>query len=146
MKLETVNNIEKIYLKNFILRIGIIFSNISIFSLILCFCGVLTFIASAFIILIGISLILLTLGSIFILVPDYWGIFSSAINSSVGINEFFFKYFYVFAGVAIAGALLSLLFLTSDKRNKHKGRVILSAAVIALAAVSVIIFAAGVIK
>ena len=74
---------------NFLIRLGKIFSNISILSLILCFCGVISFAATAFILLIGLTIIILSIGTIFIVVPNYFEIIMSASQISAKISAFF---------------------------------------------------------
>ncbi len=132
--------------KCFLIRLGKIFSNISIFSLILCFCGILSFVATAFILLIGLTIILLTIGTIFIVVPNYFEIIMSASQISAKISAFFLENFYIFVSIAIVGAILSLVLLLLDKRTKHTARIVVSSIVIAVAIITIIVFALGVGK
>lgn len=132
--------------KCFLIRLGKIFSNISIFSLILCFCGILSFVATAFILLIGLTIILLTIGTIFIVVPNYFEIITSASQISASISGFFLQNFYIFASIAIVGSILSLVLLLLDKRTKHTGRIVVSSIVIAIVVITIIVFALGVGK
>ena len=132
--------------KCFLIRLGKIFSNISIFSLILCFCGILSFVATAFILLIGLTIILLSIGTIFIVVPNYFEIIMSASQISAKISAFFLENFYIFVSVAIVGSILSLVLLLLDKQTKHTGRIVVSSIVIAIAIITIIVFALGVGK
>ncbi len=132
--------------KCFLIRLGKIFSNISIFSLILCFCGILSFVATAFILLIGLTIILLTIGTIFIVVPNYFEIITSASQISAKISAFFLENFYIFVLIAIVGAILSLVLLLLDKKTKHTGRIVVSSIVISIAIITIIVFALGVGK
>ena len=132
--------------KCFLIRLGKIFSNISIFSLILCFCGILSFVATAFILLIGLTIILLSIGTIFIVVPNYFEIIMSASKISASISGFFLQNFYIFASIAIVGSILSLVLLLLDKRTKHTGRIVVSSIVIAIVVITIIVFALGVGK
>ncbi len=131
---------------NFLIRLGKIFSNISILSLILCFCGVISFAATAFILLIGLTIILLSIGTIFIVVPNYFEIIMSASQISAKISAFFLENFYIFVSVAIVGSILSLVLLLLDKRTKHTARIVVSSIVIAVAIITIIVFALGVGK
>lgn len=131
--------------KELLIRLGKIFSNISIFALILCFTGILSFVATAFIYFIGLSIIILSIGAIFAFVPNYFDILTSAAEISSKISAFFLKNFYIFASVAIVGAIISLILLLLDKRTKHTGRIVISSIVIAIIIIAIIIVATGVV-
>lgn len=132
-------------LKEFLIRLGKIFSNISILALLLCFSGILSFVATAFILLIGLVVIILSVGTIFVIVPNYFDILMSTSEVSVKISAFFLENFYIFASIAIVGAVLSLILLLLDKRTKHIGRIVISSIVIAIVILTIIVVAAGVI-
>lgn len=132
-------------LKEFLIRLGKIFSNISILALLLCFSGILSFVATAFIILIGLAIIILSVGTIFISVPNYFDILMSTSEVSAKISAFFLENFYIFAVIAILGAILSLVLLLLDKRTKHIGRIVISSIVIAIVIIAIIVVATGVI-
>lgn len=132
--------------KTFLVRLGKIFSNISIFALLLCFSGMLSFVATALILLIGLAVIILSLGSIFALVPHYFDNLMSATEISSKISAFFLENFYIFASVAIVGAVLSLVLLLTDRRTKHTGRIVVSSVVIAIVVIAIVVAASGVIK
>lgn len=132
-------------LKEFLIRLGKIFSNISILALLLCFSGILSFVATAYILLIGLVVIILSIGTIFAFVPNYFDILMSTSEVSVKISAFFLENFYIFASIAIIGAILSLVLLLLDKRTKHIGRIVISSIVIAIVIIAIIVVAAGVI-
>ena len=132
-------------LKEFLIRLGKIFSNISILALLLCFSGILSFVATAFILLIGLVVIILSIGTIFAFVPNYFDILMSTSEVSVKISAFFLENFYIFASIAIIGAILSLVLLLLDKRTKHIGRIVISSIVIAIVIIAIIVVAAEVI-
>ena len=133
-------------LKEFLIRLGKIFSNISILALLFCFCGILSFAATAFILLMGLVIIILSIGTIFIMVPNYLDILMSTSEVSVKISAFFLENFYIFASIAIIGAILSLVLLLLDKRTKHIGRIVISSIVIAIVIITIIVVATEVIK
>lgn len=145
MQQEHTAPIIKSDLKNFLVRLGKIFSNISIFALVLCFCGILSFIATAFILLIGFIIILLSIGTIFAVVPNYFDILMSASKISANISDFFLQNFYIFVSIAVIGAIASLVLLLLDKKTKHTARIVVSSAVIAVALISIIVVATGVV-
>lgn len=68
------NLTSKAEFKNLSIRIGIIFSNLSIFLLVLCISGYLSFIATALIFLVGIIIIILTVGTAFAFIPNFFSI------------------------------------------------------------------------
>ncbi len=133
-------------LKEFLIRLGKIFSNISILALLLCFSGILSFVATAFILLIGFVVIILSIGTIFVFVPNYFDILMSTSKVSLKISAFFLENFYIFASIAIIGAILSLVLLLLDKRTKHIGRIVISSIVIAIVIIAIIVVAMEVIK
>ena len=132
-------------LKEFLIRLGKIFSNISILALLLCFSGILSFVATAFILLIGLVVIILSIGTIFVIIPNYFDILMSTSEVSVKISAFFLENFYIFASITIIGAILSLVLLLLDKRTKHIGRIVISSIVIAIVIIAIIVVAAEVI-
>lgn len=132
-------------LREFSIRLGKIFSNISILGLLLCFSGILSFVATAFILLIGLVIIILSIGTIFVLVPNYFDILMSTSEVSVKISAFFLENFYIFASIAIVGAVLSLILLLLDKRNKHIARIVISSVVIAVVIITIIVVATEVL-
>lgn len=132
-------------LKEFLIRLGKIFSNISILALLLCFSGILSFVATAFILLIGLVVIILSIGTIFAIIPNYFDILMSTSEVSVKISAFFLENFYIFASIAIIGAILSLVLLLLDKRTKHIGRIVISSIVIAIVIIAIIVVVTEVI-
>lgn len=132
-------------LREFSIRLGKIFSNISILALILCFSGILSFVATAFILLIGLVIIILSIGTIFAIIPNYFDILMSTSEVSVKISAFFLENFYIFASIAIVGAVLSLILLLLDKRNKHIARIVISSVVIAVVIITIIVVATEVL-
>ncbi len=132
-------------LKEFLIRLGKIFSNISILALLVCFSGILSFVATAFILLIGLVVIILSIGTIFAIVPNYFDILMSTSEVSAKISAFFLGNFYIFASIAIIGATLSLVLLLLDKRTKHTARIVISSIVIAIVIIAIIVVATEVI-
>ncbi len=118
--------LSKNELKNFLIRLGKIFSNLSIFMLVLCLCGILSFIFTGFIFLVGIVIIIVTLGTIFAISPNYFDQLTVAMNVSSSISSFFSNNSLIFAGLTILFAILSIVLLFFDKQTKHKGRIGLS--------------------
>ena len=130
-------------LKTFGRRMGKIFSNLLIFTLILCLCALLSFLSVVFVWLFGIVLIILTVGTIFAMVPDYFSRLSSASNVTSNIAEFFFDNFYIFVSLCLVCAIASIVLLALDKQNKHTGRIVLSSLAIVICIILIIIYATG---
>ena len=135
----------KTEIKNFIVRLGIIFSNISIFSRILCYFGILSFISTAFILLVGLVIIVLTIGTIFIIVPDYFNIFMSVTDISAKVSAFFLDNFYLFISITILSSILSLILILLNKQTRYIGRIIFSVIIVIIAMFTIIIIAMGVV-
>lgn len=135
----------KTEIKNFIVRLGIIFSNISIFSLILCYFGILSFISTTFILLVGLVIIVLTIGTIFIIVPDYFNIFMSVTDISAKVSAFFLDNFYLFISITILSSILSLILILLNKQTRYIGRIIFSVIIVIIAMFTIIIIAMGVV-
>ena len=136
----------KMDFKTFLIRLGKIFSNISIFFLVLCFCGILSFVSTVFIFLIGLVIIILSIGTIFAIIPNYWQSLTSITQISVEISNFFLQNFYIFAIIAILCSILALVLLLLDKQTKHTARIVVSCVVIGIVIISIIVVATGVIK
>ena len=130
-------------LTSFLTRLGKIFSNISIVALLLCLAGILSFVSTAIILLIGLALILLTIGVIFLYIPDYFEKLMKVSNISAQVSAFFMQNFAWFAVVSIIGAVVSLILLSLDRTTRHTGRIVLSSCVIGVVIITVIVFLAG---
>ena len=130
--------------KNFLVRLGKIFSNMSILFLIISICGLFSFVSLAFVFLTGAVIIVITVGTIFIINPNFGSLFMSAVDVSSKVSIFFLENFYIFAGVTLATAVVSLVLLVLDRRTKHTARIVTSSIVIGIAVI-LTIFAAGVI-
>ncbi len=130
---------------SFCIRMGKIFSNMSIICLVLCFVGVVSFISTAIILLIGLTLILVTIGTIFVLVPNYWDKLTSASRISAEISSFFLEHASLFITLTIILSIISLILLLVDRRERPVARIVISSIVVVLAIIVAIIIALGVI-
>lgn len=141
MKNASSLTLSKMELKNFLIRLGKIFSNLSIFMLVLCLCGILSFIFTGFIFLVGIVIIIVTLGTIFAISPNYFDQLTVAMNVSSSISSFFSNNSLIFAGLTILFAILSIVLLLFDKQTKHKGRIGLSIFILIVALLMILAIA-----
>ncbi len=132
--------------KNFLVRLGKIFSNIAILGLILSSAGILSFVALAFTFIFGFLLIVMSLGTIFILVPNFSDIWLSVADTSSKIASFFMQNFYIFAGITIVFSILSFVLLITDRQSKHTARLVISGVIIAILLIFIIVALLGVGK
>ena len=133
-----------IELSRFTNRLGIIFSNIAIFALILSYMGFFSFLTIAFLILIAGILIILSLGTIFIMIPNFGDFFSSSIKIAANISTFFLDHTYLFTTITLVLAIASFIFFFFDKKNRQIGRMICSVFVCLLALIAIFIMKVGV--
>jgi len=112
-------------------HLGKIFSNISIFALILSLGSIFSIILYTLIIMIAsigwILLIPITLGLV-LLTPNYGSFFNSnlfKVAPTIPANLIF-----IILGVGIAFSLVSIILLAFDKHSNHKGRIIFSSIVL----------------
>lgn len=145
MEKNTTRVFAKNDFKNFLVRLGKIFSNMSILFLIISICGLFSFVSVAFVCLTGVVIIIITVGTIFIINPNFGSLFMSAIDISNKISMFFLENFYIFAGITLATAIISLVILVLDRRTKHTARIVTSSIVIGIAVILTIMFAGVII-
>lgn len=134
---------KSVELSQFATRLGKISFNLSIIFLVFCLCGILSFISTALIIIVGLLVIIITLGTIFVINPDFWDGFMSAVDISSNVSNFFLNNLYIFAGLSISLAVASLILLSRDKTEKHTGRITTSVIIIILSIIGIIINVAG---
>ena len=131
------------YAKSFMIRLGKIFSNLSILFLVLTLSGILSFVATAFVFIIGVCIVILSVGTIFISVPNFGQLWLSSIEVTTSLASFFMNNFFIFVALTIAFAIVSLVLLAFDKQNKHVARIVISSIVIAVAVISIIVLLIG---
>lgn len=144
MQPQTITSPLKQDFMNFLIRLGKIFSNMSIVLVLLCLCGIFSFVGTAIVILICVYIIIITVGTIFIINPDFFSLFTNVVEVTGEISIFFLENFYIFAGLTIATSILSLILLVLDRRTKHVARIVLSSVVLAVALICLIVIAVGV--
>lgn len=130
-------------LRLFAVRLGKIFSNLSVVGLVCSLCGILAFAATAMIFLVGLIIIVMTLGLIFAMVPGFFDKLMSVMQVSAEISTFFLKNFSYFAALAIGGAVVSFLLLLTDKSVRHTGRLVLSGLVIVFTLIAIFVVVGG---
>lgn len=134
------------YLTNcYLTRLGTILSNMAIVCVIFCMSSILSSILSVLLWILGMMLILATLGSIFALIPNYWNKLVSLMEQSSQLIEKLIKVLPYIASVGLACAIASIVLLAMDKNKKHTGRIIFSivASIIILIVIFVLIIGGG---
>ena len=143
--MQQANSIAFAQFQNFGLRIAKIFTNLSVFCLVLCLCGILSFVATAFVLVIGFTLIIVTIGTIFIMVPNYWSILTSATNISVSVADFFLTNWYYFIALAFVLSIISIVIFALDKQQKHTSRIVINSVIMVFVAILMVILLSGVV-
>lgn len=127
-------------------RLGVILSNISIASLIIFVCSLITPILLALGYGLGIILIFATVGTIFVMIPNYWQLLTSFMtNTSKLLNPLLSALPYLL-GIGLATAIASVLILLFDKQRNHKGRIVFGIIVILLIVVAFVFVLCGGLK
>lgn len=106
----------------YLTRTGKIFTNLLIVCCIIILCSFITPILTILSYVIGIMLIFVTLGTIFVYIPDYWQRFTSFMSDSSAFVGNLVNVIPYIMGVSIAISILAIVFLSLDKKNKSKGR------------------------
>ncbi len=133
----------KIEANLFTTRLGKIFSNLSIMSLIFCSFSIFSFILLAFGLLLWVLIIILSVGTVFITVPNYTNYITSFTEIMVPVSMFFAENFLVFAIISIASSVISLVMLSMDKYHRHTARVVISSLVIIATIILIIVLLIG---
>lgn len=107
-------------------KYGVMLSNLSIVCLVCCLLSVFTVIIMPLVWVLGFLLILVTLGIIFAIIPNYWSKlegFSETINK---VNKFLLKIGPYVACVGIVLAIASIVMLVLDKTNKNTKKIVIT--------------------
>ncbi len=135
----------KVTARMFTTRIGKICSNVSIFFLVLALSGIISFVSTAIILVAGFAIIVCSLGTIFITVPDFGQKLMSSAEISIQITSFFLQYWYIFISFPIVFSIISLTLLATDKTEKHTARIVLASVVLGISVLILILLAAQII-
>ncbi|MGN1207875.1 MAG: hypothetical protein ACI4TI_00200 [Christensenellales bacterium] len=133
----------------FVVHLGVILSNLSIFGLVVgasaLFFTMFSMLISAFLIMLWIFLIVATIGFIFVMIPNY-GAFLPKISSFMDMipYESFIEIVKIALPFVIALSVGSILCLAFDKFQNHKGRIVFSSIVLGLLLAIFVILLLGV--
>lgn len=130
----------------YLTRLGVILSNLSIVALLISLSSFLTVIATMFTLILGFMLMIVSCGTIFAIIPDYWQKLISSADSIGKVNEVMVKIWPVVTIIGIISAVASIVFLCFDKTKSHLPRLILSGVVTAVIVIFAIVMIAGGVK
>lgn len=119
-------------------RFGKILSNISVLCMLLCFLAAASFLLVAVVLLCGFVVIIGTLGTIFAIVPDFWGKFTGSLDDVTVYASALTAAWPYAAAIGLACAAAAIALFATDKTDRHVGRIVLCGA--AAAAIFVLIF------
>lgn len=139
--------IPKGYITNcYLTRFGVILSNISIVSLVLFICSLITPVLLAVSYALGIMLIVATLGTILIMIPNYWQLLTSFMSDSSKLLVPLVSIVPYALGVGLIASIASIICLFFDKHKSHKGRIVFGIIAIVIIIIALIVVIAGGLK
>lgn len=124
-------------------HLGKIFSNLSIALAIICIASFMSMLISVLLWVLGFFMIIISIGTIFIVFPNYLDMLKSSSNTIGNITNFLIKVFPIIIPITILLAVLSIIFLSFDKNCKHIVRLIFSSLIIAGSIFLIIFFVLG---
>ena len=128
-------------------HLGIIMCHLSTVGFVLMISGILSSLLFALVFLLGLMLIVITVGTIFAVVPDYWDKLISFTEGSSVFMEIFGKSLPTIMVLSVVFCAASIFLTALDlKWDKAKPRFILSSVILFLLIVLVLCFALGVIR
>ncbi|MGM9971747.1 MAG: hypothetical protein ACI35W_05005 [Anaeroplasmataceae bacterium] len=134
---------KKIMLQMYSSRLGKILFNISLLALIISLCPPFSWFIIALIAIIGVLIILCTIGLVFVVVPDFISKFQATIDYASKISQFLLSILPMTISIAFVCSLLSIIFLLYDKNNSHKARIFIAILSIVVSIILFIIFVLG---
>lgn len=123
----------QLQLQAFSSRLGKIFFNVAIVSLVLCILGLFTFGIAALLFLIGVVVTIYTVGFIFVIAPNFWSTIMAGTEFTAQIADFFTQYWYIFVAITIVLSVASIVLLALDRQRKHTVKIVFASIIIAIA-------------
>ena len=120
-------------------RFAIILSNLSLVCVILSFASAITVIISWLIWIVGLSLIIVTLGIILLVFPGYWDGLMNSSQTLSDVSAFLIKFWPIISGLGVISAVVSIVLLACDKTRNHTARIVFSSVVLALIVIAIIV-------
>lgn len=125
-------------------HLGKIFSNLSIVFVVISLASLVTVIATGLMFLFGLILIIISLGTVFIYIPNYFDMLLSGTEFMGGVAGFLNQFWPVLTPLSIVLAGVSIVLLAMDKHERHTGRIVLSSIIVGIAVLTLILLIAGV--
>ena len=127
-------------------HLGKVLSNLSIFFVVISFSSLLTFIIYPVFFMLWLFIAIVTLGMVFIINPEYGAIFTKGTEIFSDIINFLGPILPYSFGLAFVSSVLSIIFLSLDKNEKHWGRIVTSAIFLGITVIGFIVLIAGGLK
>lgn len=133
----------KILTSMYLTRLGVILSNLSIVALAISLSSIVTVVATMFTMIFGFMLMIISVGTVFIIIPNYWHRLISSAEVIGKVNEVIFKIWPAITIVGIVSAVASIICLCFDKTRSHIARIVVSGVVIACIVIFALIMIIG---
>ena len=141
---KTITPPAKTMARLYSVHLGKIFSNLSIVFVVIGLASLVTVIATGLMFLFGLILIIMSLGTVFLYIPNYFDMLLSGTEFMGGVAGFLNQFWPVFTPLAIVLAGVSIVLLAMDKHERHTGRIVLSSIIVGIAVLTLILLIAGV--
>ena len=129
--------------KMYIYHLGVILSNISMVCCILASLAIFSFIIPAVYFIALIGLVLVSIGTIFVFVPNFGSAFEFGADLSSEIIPKVIGAFPYLAAIALITAAVSMVLLLLDKNNRDWGRIGFSIGILSIVVILIIIIIVG---
>ena len=128
------------YLRNaYLARTGVILSNISLACLIISLSSFLSVIFIMLSWILGFFLIIVSVGTIFAVIPNYWQLLTSSASTMSNVLAVLTRIAPYLAIVGVLASVASIVLLSLDKNKSHPARITFSAVVCGLIILSFVI-------
>lgn len=120
-------------------KFGTLFSSLSIVCLAFCVLALFAVVLLPIVWLLGFMLIIVTVGFIFAIIPDYWSKLEGLSNTMNTLGTVLVKVGPYVASAGIALSIISIVLLMLDKSGKNVGKIVSTSIVGVLLVVSLIL-------
>lgn len=125
-------------------HLGKILSNISIVCMVICLSSLISTLIVGLTFVFGLIFIILTFGTVFVIIPNYWNRLISSGDLLGYLSSFMETTWPYLAPIGIICAVVSIVLLSMDKYEKHPFRITVSSIIIAITIILLILLIAGV--
>jgi len=124
-------------------HLGKIFSNLSLFFVIVSASSLITFLIYPLLAVLWIFVAIVSLGMVFVIFPGFGNFLKNSSEIFGSIYSFLGNFLPFFLGFALITSILSIIFLSLDRHEKHWGRIIFSAILILITLIGFISLIVG---